>query len=94
MASHGAHNIVALSRSGGRDEQSQAFIREMNDKGINVVGKACDVTCQEQIQSLVDDIKEAGMPPIRGIIQSAMVLRVSLPPIFALPEDADHDVIS
>ncbi|KAK0701265.1 hypothetical protein B0H67DRAFT_655916 [Lasiosphaeris hirsuta] len=78
MASHGARNIIALSRSGAKDQQSLSFIREMGAKGIKVVGKACDVSSKERITNLVQEIERDGMPPIRGIIQSAMVLRDAL----------------
>lgn len=80
MADHGARNIVALSRSGAKDQQSLAFIQEMNERGIKVIGKACDVARREQIEGLVGELEVAGMPPIRGVIQSAMVLRVSIDP--------------
>lgn len=76
MVSHGARNIIALSRSGARDQQSQSLIKEMEEKGIRVVGKACDVASECQITAMVREMEDDGMPPIRGVIQSAMVLRV------------------
>jgi len=78
MANHGARNIVALSRSGVKDQQSWSFIQEMNARGVRVVGKACDVSSIEQVKALVEEVASDGMPPIRGIVQAAMVLRVRL----------------
>nr|UWV21338.1 polyketide synthase 5 [Chaetomium globosum] len=78
MASHGARNIVSLSRSGAKDQDSQSFIQELSAGGINVVGKACDIGSAEQIASLAQELESAGMPPIRGIIQCAMVLKDAL----------------
>ena len=77
LADHGARNIVALSRSGGRDPQSAAFIRDMQARGVRVVGRACDITSREQLANLARDMGQDGLPPVRGIVQSAMVLRVS-----------------
>ncbi|KAH6632037.1 hypothetical protein F5144DRAFT_620943 [Chaetomium tenue] len=78
MASHGARNIVSLSRSGAKDQDSQTFIQELSAGGINVVGKACDIGSAEQIASLAQELESSGMPPIRGIIQCAMVLKDAL----------------
>lgn len=37
---------------------------------------ACDVTDIRQLQSVLEDSAKS-MPPVRGVIQGAMVLRVS-----------------
>ncbi|KAK3292802.1 uncharacterized protein B0H64DRAFT_464367 [Chaetomium fimeti] len=78
MVSHGARYIVALSRSGAKDQESQSFIQEMNAKGVSVVGKACDIASEERVASIPQEIELEGMPPIRGIVQSAMVLKDTL----------------
>lgn len=79
MASHGARYIVALSRSGAKDQESQSFMQEMNAKGVRVLGKSCDISSEERVASLPQEMALEGMPPIRGIIQSAMVLKVCFP---------------
>jgi emericellamide synthase (highly reducing iterative type I polyketide synthase) len=78
LADHGARNIVALSRSGGRDPQHAAFIRDMQARGVRVVGRVCDITSREQVAGVAWAMGQDGFPPVRGIVQSAMVLRVRL----------------
>ena len=77
MADHGARNILCLSRSGATGESLQ-FIEEMDARGVTVVAPKCDVSSREQVARLVGDVRGMGLPPIRGIIQSAMVIRVSI----------------
>jgi len=77
MADHGARNILSLSRSGAKDQRSLELIQEMSARGVRLIAEKCDVTSREQVASLAQRIRdEDGMPPIRGMIQSAMVLRV------------------
>ncbi|KAK4105143.1 polyketide synthase 3 [Parathielavia hyrcaniae] len=75
LADHGARNIVGLSRSGGQDPQSASFIRDMQARGVRVVGKACDITSRERVADVALAMAQDGLPPVRGIVQSAMVLR-------------------
>jgi NAD(P)-dependent dehydrogenase (short-subunit alcohol dehydrogenase family) len=76
MAERGAKNVLSLSRSGAKGQQNQAFISELAAKGVRVVAKKCDVTSQDEVASAMREVKRDGLPPIRGIIQSAMVLKV------------------
>ena len=41
-----------------------------------IVVKACDIADQESVNALVEDCAKT-LPPIRGVIHAAMVLRVS-----------------
>lgn len=77
MADHGARNILCLSRSGATGD-SLLFIEEMDARGVTVVAPKCDVSSAEQVENLVGDVRGMGLPPIRGIIQSAMVIRVRI----------------
>lgn len=78
MADHGARHILSLSRSGNKDEQSLSFIEELRVKGVELLVKQCDVSSLEDVSRLKQDSGRDEFPPIRGIIQSAMVLRVWL----------------
>lgn len=78
MADHGAKYILCLSRSGPTGDGVD-FIEEMDARGVTVVAPKCDVASQEQVSGLVAYTEQQGLPPIRGIIQSAMVIKVSLP---------------
>jgi emericellamide synthase (highly reducing iterative type I polyketide synthase) len=76
MAEHGAKHILSISRSGAKDQQSQAFVRDMGAKGVAIVDKNCDVASLDELMSLIQEVERDGLPPIRGVIQSAMVLKV------------------
>ncbi|KAH6613530.1 putative polyketide synthase [Chaetomium sp. MPI-SDFR-AT-0129] len=78
LANHGARNIVALSRSAdsvAQDPQHAAFIDELQARGVRVAGKACDITKKEQVEHVMRVMLEDGFPTVRGVVQSAMVLR-------------------
>ena len=73
MARHGAKHIVAMSRSGYEDKVSQRVIHELCTEGCQVDLAIGDV-------SNLDDVRRAfqkAAVPVGGIIQGAMVLRVS-----------------
>ena len=74
MAECGARNILSISRSGLKDKSGQDFVAEVERQGVKVVAKSCDVACEESVASLINDMGNDGLPPVRGIIQSAMVL--------------------
>lgn len=77
MADHGARHILSLSRSGNNDLQSLKFIEELRAQGVELLVKKCDVSSLEDVARL-KDAEQNEFPPIRGIMQSAMVLRVGL----------------
>ncbi|PNP48840.1 hypothetical protein THARTR1_10285 [Trichoderma harzianum] len=77
MADRGAKNIVTISRSGQLDTTAQSLIAKLKETGVFVSVKRCDITSDIQVQQIVQDILSE-MPPIRGVIQSAMVLQDSL----------------
>ena len=73
-------NIILMSRSGIKSENALSMARDLQQAGVRLKAYACDVSDFEQLnQTLRLCAKE--MPPIRGVIQSSMVLRVSLPPV-------------
>ncbi len=77
MAERNAKNLLILSRSGPKSRGANSFVVELQQKGINVAIHACDVGNKEELMSV---IKEAmtKLPTIRGCIQGAMVLQVSM----------------
>lgn len=76
MADHGAKNVIILSRSAGRSEQAAALARELGQVGCRVKAVSCNVSCGSSLASSLRQCQEDGLPPIRGIIQGAMVLKV------------------
>ncbi|KAL1881223.1 Type I Iterative PKS [Diaporthe australafricana] len=77
MVSRGARNIVLLSRSAGRSEKTAAFISELQDTGCRVKAISCDVTVAGDLSSAIGACDKE-LPPIRGVIQAAMVLQDSI----------------
>ncbi|KAK3315828.1 putative polyketide synthase [Apodospora peruviana] len=74
MATKGAKHVVLASRSAGRVSDSvKSLISDLAADGTEVVVSQCDVAKEEDVKRLVAEISSR-MPPIRGVIHSAMVL--------------------
>lgn len=76
MASRNCKNIIALSRSGMESPHASSLKDELEGNGVKLTVYACDIGHREQLQSVLD-LCAKSMPPIKGVIQSAMVIRVS-----------------
>ncbi|QGA21725.1 hypothetical protein EYB26_009436 [Talaromyces marneffei] len=73
MVSHGARNLILLTRSGVQSPETAAFIERLQSGGCKVVAGACDIANENDVRQFLGACKY--MPPIRGCIQSAMVLK-------------------
>ena len=71
MASHGAKNLMFLSRSAGNSEEDQAYLKELKAMGCSSQCFPCDVADHDVVESAVN---QASLP-IAGVMQMAMVLR-------------------
>ncbi|KAK3386191.1 polyketide synthase [Podospora didyma] len=76
MVRRGARHIVLLSR---RDtvtaELAQLMEESKLEHGASIYVMGCDAAVETQVNGLMAEIENAGMPPIRGIIHAAMVLK-------------------
>ena len=77
LAQQGAKNIVLASRSGSISDTVSTMIQELKGLGVIVIVQKCDVADEKQVRELILR-SERDMPPFRGVIHGAMVLRVSL----------------
>jgi Asp/Glu/hydantoin racemase len=77
MVDHGAKNLAFFSRSGATKSDAKALIDKLTSDGIRAVAYACDIGDPAQVERAMEQCKK-DMPPIRGIIQAAMSLAVSL----------------
>lgn len=68
MVDRGAKHLIILSRNA----QVDSFLAALQ---CNVRAVACDVSEETQLASAL--VSCADMPPIRGVLQAAMVLQVS-----------------
>ncbi|KAJ5902202.1 hypothetical protein N7495_002730 [Penicillium taxi] len=74
MPQKGAQRLVLVSRSGAATEIAQKTILDLISKGIEVQICRCDISSAQNVeQNLIPVLNR--MPPVRGVIFGAMVLR-------------------
>ncbi|NMG07496.1 hypothetical protein DP117_11645 [Brasilonema sp. UFV-L1] len=69
MVEHGAKHLVLVGRS-KPDEAATATLRALEETGTQVVVVQADVSQEEQVTSLLTQIKTS-VPPLRGVIHAA-----------------------
>ncbi|GLA29678.1 type I Iterative Polyketide synthase (PKS) [Aspergillus niger] len=74
MVQRGAREIVLLSRSGTVTDVVQILTTECQALGASIHVKPCDVSEVSQVKALVTELQKH-LPPIRGVIHAAMVLK-------------------
>jgi NAD(P)-dependent dehydrogenase (short-subunit alcohol dehydrogenase family) len=75
LVSLGARRIITLSRSGSDSPSMRELVEEMHNAGVEITvhkGSVLDLATIESVK------EQAGDWPIRGIVQGAMVLQVSV----------------
>lgn len=77
MASKGAKNIVIVSRSHKGSEKVRELMQDAKTLGTSVTLRRCDVSDSASVKTMVEEITTQ-LPPLRGVIHSAMVLDVSV----------------
>ncbi|KAK6525281.1 hypothetical protein TWF694_005427 [Orbilia ellipsospora] len=75
MSHHGAKTLILLSRS-AKEESNQHIIKEFAEYGTKAILCSCDVTDKLSLKKTVDQF--TARTPIRGVIQSAVVLQDSM----------------
>ncbi|KAG2019088.1 hypothetical protein GB937_005379 [Aspergillus fischeri] len=74
MADNGARTLIFVNRSGPSSQAAQETARDLKQKGVRVIVHACDISDSKKVEKMVIEL-ERNAPQIRGVIQSAMVLR-------------------
>ncbi|GAW12429.1 hypothetical protein ANO14919_017950 [Xylariales sp. No.14919] len=74
MVSRGARHLVLVSRSGSATGKVKNLIDEVAEVGAEIIVRKCDVANAADVEELVNFGLE-GLPPVRGLIHGAMVLR-------------------
>ncbi|KAF4124439.1 Acyl transferase domain in polyketide synthase (PKS) enzyme [Geosmithia morbida] len=74
LVGRGAGHVVLLSRSGQVTGDLKQLTEECSALGGTVHVKKCDAVDEGQVNALVSELKTT-LPPIKGIIHAAMVLR-------------------
>jgi NADPH:quinone reductase-like Zn-dependent oxidoreductase/predicted O-methyltransferase YrrM len=73
MATCGAKHLIVPSRSGPSSAAAAKLVSSLSASGVNIVTPKCDVAKEAELAALLAGIEQT-MPPIRGIINCAMVL--------------------
>ncbi|KAL5355510.1 hypothetical protein BJX96DRAFT_184127 [Aspergillus floccosus] len=74
MADHGAKALILVSRSGLLDRNANNIVEELHRKGVEAIIRACDVSNGDQVSCMISELSK-NSPPIRGVLQAAMVLK-------------------
>ncbi|KAK2595361.1 hypothetical protein QQS21_006897 [Conoideocrella luteorostrata] len=77
LVQQGGRHIVLLSRSGNSTDEVQRVTEDSKVFGATIHVEKCDVADREMVSSLVS-LLQRSLPPVRGIIHAAMVLRDTL----------------
>ena len=75
LVRQGARHVVMASRSGPHGPGIQSLVDELNALGASLNIYSCDIANRDELNRIIDT-DAASMPPICGVIQAAMVLRV------------------
>lgn len=74
LVQNGARHLVFISRSGNTSSAGQKLVQELEAKGVTIRVFACDVSDESSMTKVVSECSR-NLPPIKGVIQSAAVLR-------------------
>lgn len=82
LVAHGAKNLILLSRSAGNldlpentDTNGALFVQELRESGCRVKPVSCDVSLASELVKALRACSDDGLPPVRGVVQGAMLLR-------------------
>lgn len=70
----GARNLAFVSRSGISSPQAAAVVEELEKDGARVKAYCCDASDGNSFKATMDQVG-SDLPPVKGVIQMAMVLR-------------------
>ena len=76
MIDVGAKSVILISRSGMDATGAEEIIEDLETPGVIITVHKCDVADKESLSAVLEDCAKS-LPPIRGVIQGAMVLKVS-----------------
>jgi acyl transferase domain-containing protein/NADPH:quinone reductase-like Zn-dependent oxidoreductase/acyl carrier protein len=74
LVSRGARHIVLLSRQGAVSAEVAELAEECQQLGASVHVKRCDAANKGDVHNLLADLAQT-LPPVRGVIHAAMVLK-------------------
>lgn len=78
----GAKSVILISRSGMDASGAADSVEALERSGAVITVRKCDVADKTALSAVLQDCSQT-LPPIRGVIQGAMVLKVGLENLFA-----------
>jgi NAD(P)-dependent dehydrogenase (short-subunit alcohol dehydrogenase family) len=78
MAGLKCKNLIMVSRSAEQHAEGPDLVQELAAVGCKAWIFNCDVADLSSFQDLLARCTRQGIPPIRGVVQAAMALHVSL----------------
>jgi NAD(P)-dependent dehydrogenase (short-subunit alcohol dehydrogenase family) len=85
MVKHGAKNLAFTSRSGLTHQSAQDVKSHLESLGAKVKVLTCDISSKAQFQAALDEIAW-DMPPVKGVMQLALVIKNALFPNMTLDQ--------
>lgn len=73
LGKNGAKHITFISRSGDAKPEAKKTLADLKKLGASPISYACDITDFDSLKAVVDEISSSS-PPIKGLVQAAMVL--------------------
>lgn len=81
MVEQGARHLLFLSRQGAKHPDAAGVLETLNaSHGVQAAAYECDITDSEQAQRAFSRCRDE-KPPIRGLLQAAMLLSVRVHPL-------------
>ncbi len=78
LVRHGARHLALLSRRGAADTpEAEEILQQFAAAGVSVIAPPCDVADAAAVRAALASIA-AQMPPLRGVVHSAMVIEDAL----------------
>lgn len=78
MIEQGATSLILLSRRAGDDQAIRAFADQtMHETGCRIKTISCDVSNLAELKAALQEFQREQLPPVRGVVQGALVLQVS-----------------
>lgn len=73
MTRKGARNLVLMSRSGPKTDDEKERVKQMEERGVNVLLPKGDVSSKADMDRIFKEVEDQ-MPPLKGVQHAAMVL--------------------
>lgn len=73
LVGQGARHLALVSRSGPKDERAQTALKDFAAAGVRVLNLQADVAQPADVRQMLAKIRQH-LPPLAGIVHSAMVL--------------------